>query len=1100
MYGDISDRWSFDDKGDLQISRNYRQSIKHRLLCPLHYLNIYYENYGSNLYQQLGERYNQDMVSEEIRNALEQDVNIYNYSINEITFIDGDLTLNLTINGDNIFFTYHIYDEINQFITVDSEIYINTENNYILKMIVNINDEMYIYEKNLSDIFEIENISYIDSYYRNEIIEIDLIINGENVSLKYDIEGNELKGKPKIITELENTETFIYNDNLYKIQVIKDGILCSNIPLEIYIDNEYYRSIMVYEGEAIVNLNDVSIGEHEVYVKSLETDKFYSNTSNVKLITVNKHMMNVVAEDLTVYKGTGSLLITQEVSSNNENIMFDGEFNVLFSVDGEIIEEINERVKYDDFLEIDISDFMSNDYDVTISWENYDDTIEDGEIHINVKILKIKTFIESSNIEMYVKENESLSGYVIDEFGNYITNEPIHINYKNYIDGETDFIETLYTNSNGEFESNKLNNILYYNNCYIDITFDENDEYESSIKTVNVKLNKYNVLIECEPNYIMYKDDTEYIIHLKTFKNGQYIPLEDNVKMLINSDEIEITTDSNGEGRFDLTDYECDLYECVIIYDGNVEYNSVEQEVDIEITKYEVNIIGETYIEGNEGSLNYNCYLMVDNNPLKNKHLTIKLMKDNQTITLGQWSDNTGKVTFNLNDIGYGLYDGLLIFDDEDMYYYKEKSITVKINRHITPIFNVELNKNGVIDVFTEDVKLIIQDELELNDLSGETVDIYYYDDDSIMTEDTKRYIGTVEFDENNYCEFDIDTTGTFMNIRDDGILYISYNGDDLYDSKTWSVPLYIGDSEAVLREQVFDYMLIKTYEKTNDGEIKEYRDIMKIGYPYILMIKLDGSRYGTNPNEDLKVNKGKAVIDTLKFDNNFDLITNHFDLIDFDIKQIDVYNVFSIRYFEWELETAMEDFNLTEEEFYELLDEGIHIYITKDYYIGKSIIIDGDEYFGLEYTPNLNDTNTIDFYLKPYPKISVDSNYYHSNQSLDLYVHSIDYIETTEWENSITMNLGETETLRFVFSDDNLGKFPNGYKVILNKPNGKELIGLVNEDGVDGSILYYDFTPTEKGTYIFSAENIKYKDKNGNLINTSWRSYNFATTIVEVV
>ena len=40
MYSDIDDKWMFNGDGDLKINYNYRQSIKHRLLCPLHYLNI----------------------------------------------------------------------------------------------------------------------------------------------------------------------------------------------------------------------------------------------------------------------------------------------------------------------------------------------------------------------------------------------------------------------------------------------------------------------------------------------------------------------------------------------------------------------------------------------------------------------------------------------------------------------------------------------------------------------------------------------------------------------------------------------------------------------------------------------------------------------------------------------------------------------------------------------------------------------------------------------------------------------------------------------------------------------------------------------------
>lgn len=212
MYSDIDDEWSFTETGDLKINYNYRQSIKHRLLCPLHYLNIYYENYGSNLYQQLGERYNEEIVFEEVSNTLRQDVNIYNYEINSIDFINGELILNLTINGDNVWFSYHIYDEMNEFITVDSEIFY--DENWKLKVILNINSSEYIFIKNLNEIYgEIETVSYMNCYRENEIINIELIINGIKTTLNMDLNGNLEKRNSKIVYDYYRDGYFILSEN-----------------------------------------------------------------------------------------------------------------------------------------------------------------------------------------------------------------------------------------------------------------------------------------------------------------------------------------------------------------------------------------------------------------------------------------------------------------------------------------------------------------------------------------------------------------------------------------------------------------------------------------------------------------------------------------------------------------------------------------------------------------------------------------------------------------------------------------------------------------------------------------------------------------------
>lgn len=221
MYSDIDDEWSFTETGDLKINYNYRQSIKHRLLCPLHYLNIYYENYGSNLYHQLGERYNKDIVFDEVNKTLKQDINIYNYEINQISFIDGELILSLTINGDNIWFSYHIYDEINEFINVDCEIYY--EENWKLKIIVNINSNEYVYIKDLNEMFgDIETISYVNCEHKNEIIEINLIINGFKEIIKCNLNGEITNLKKKTLKiEYHNVEEKPLN--IYTTFTVDDG-------------------------------------------------------------------------------------------------------------------------------------------------------------------------------------------------------------------------------------------------------------------------------------------------------------------------------------------------------------------------------------------------------------------------------------------------------------------------------------------------------------------------------------------------------------------------------------------------------------------------------------------------------------------------------------------------------------------------------------------------------------------------------------------------------------------------------------------------------------------------------------------------------------
>ena len=175
MYSDIDDKWMFNSTGDLTINYNYRQSIKHRLLCPLHYLNIYYENYGSNLYQQLGEKYNEDII----------------------------------------------YDEINEFINIDCEIYY--EEDWKLKITVNINSNEYVYIKNLNEMFgDIETISYVNCEHKNEIIEINLIINGFKEIIKCNLNG-EITNLKKKILKIEYYDVEEKPLSIYTTFTVDDG-------------------------------------------------------------------------------------------------------------------------------------------------------------------------------------------------------------------------------------------------------------------------------------------------------------------------------------------------------------------------------------------------------------------------------------------------------------------------------------------------------------------------------------------------------------------------------------------------------------------------------------------------------------------------------------------------------------------------------------------------------------------------------------------------------------------------------------------------------------------------------------------------------------
>lgn len=86
-YTDVCNEWSFNEDGDLNLTSDYTQSISNRVKCPYDFLDIYYNEYGSDIYKLLGERFNKEEVKYYLDKALTQDKSITNYNILDIYYL-----------------------------------------------------------------------------------------------------------------------------------------------------------------------------------------------------------------------------------------------------------------------------------------------------------------------------------------------------------------------------------------------------------------------------------------------------------------------------------------------------------------------------------------------------------------------------------------------------------------------------------------------------------------------------------------------------------------------------------------------------------------------------------------------------------------------------------------------------------------------------------------------------------------------------------------------------------------------------------------------------------------------------------------------------
>lgn len=98
-YCDIDNSWSFNEFGDLELTTDYGQSISNRVSCPRDFLNIYYEDYGSDLEECLGEHFEEESVRFYLEEALKQDSQIVTYEIMDINLVDGEVIAELIVDG-----------------------------------------------------------------------------------------------------------------------------------------------------------------------------------------------------------------------------------------------------------------------------------------------------------------------------------------------------------------------------------------------------------------------------------------------------------------------------------------------------------------------------------------------------------------------------------------------------------------------------------------------------------------------------------------------------------------------------------------------------------------------------------------------------------------------------------------------------------------------------------------------------------------------------------------------------------------------------------------------------------------------------------------
>ena len=125
-YCDFKNSWTLNEYGDLELTEDYTQSIENRIKCPYDYLDIYYEEYGSDFYNFINEEFVEEEILYELKETLNQDMQIQEYEISNISYWNGTIIIDLTINDIEITVSF-TEEDINEEIELDEEIEVDED-------------------------------------------------------------------------------------------------------------------------------------------------------------------------------------------------------------------------------------------------------------------------------------------------------------------------------------------------------------------------------------------------------------------------------------------------------------------------------------------------------------------------------------------------------------------------------------------------------------------------------------------------------------------------------------------------------------------------------------------------------------------------------------------------------------------------------------------------------------------------------------------------------------------------------------------------------------------------------------------------------------
>ena len=615
------------------------------------------------------------------------------------------------------------------------------------KLILNINGINY--SINANGLFTLPAILDASSY------NIFIYYRGSEKFNSKNITGNVevLKANPLLessINSVKYGEDVIVN---VKLTGINDSKLNENIDL--IIDNKKYSFNSNNDYTLPIQLNASKYSANIIF----NGNKNYNSIKNIENFTISKNNFNI---GLLVSNGTygeKTTLITSLTDMKGNQINEKLKLNI-----GDIVYEVNSNSKFtipvllnasnyvaylifegnDNFnkvntskafqinksninLNINIENITYGDYLIINNTFNHEITLNiDNKLYlINANSLYQLPVLLNAGIWECVLNFEGNSNYYsnsqkinvfVDKATPKLDVDTFDINYGEYIKTTVDLIgiNNLKLNenviltinnvdylfkSNGEFSVPVILNASKYP---INIHYAGNNNYKPVNKNVSVNINKIDPSLMINISNTLYSND----IIVKNYFTGLNHQIDEILTLIIDGKEYQI----NSNKEFVLP-YSLDVGEYVasIIFNGNSNYNRVDNEITFKVYLNEINM--DVNIEKNINNVSINVRLS------KNLNETVNLKINNQNYNV-KTIDGEGILV--LNNLNLGDYSVEALFN-------KSTYKTILLNEKFTiDSINTVIKADNISMYYHDGTKLIAMlADSNNNILSNESINIY---------------------------------------------------------------------------------------------------------------------------------------------------------------------------------------------------------------------------------------------------------------------------------------------------------------------------------------------------------------------------------------